>query len=89
MAKQASKAVQRAAINRQTWQQRMKSYRRTPVSLLLFLLVCSAAVITVGVLALLIGYILVKGLPNLHPSLLHGATAQKMFLCCLRLSIPF
>lgn len=69
MAKQASKAVQRAAINRQTWQQRMKSYRRTPVSLLLFLLVCSAAVITVGVLALLIGYILVKGLPNLHPSL--------------------
>ena len=69
MAKQAIKAVQRAAINRQTWQQRMKSYRRTPVSLLLFLLVCSAAVITVGVLALLIGYILVKGLPNLHPSL--------------------
>lgn len=69
MAKQASKAVQRSAINRQTWQQRMKSYRRTPVSLLLFLLVCSSAVITVGVLALLIGYILVKGLPNLQPSL--------------------
>ena len=69
MAKQNIKTVQKPAINRQTWQQRMKSYRRTPFSFLLFVLVCISAVITVGVLAMLIGYILVKGIPNLHPSL--------------------
>ena len=69
MAKQNIKTVQKSAINRQTWQQRMKSYRRTPFSFLLFVLVCISAVITVGVLAMLIGYILVKGIPNLHPSL--------------------
>lgn len=69
MAKQNIETVQKPAINRQTWQQRMKSYRRTPFSFLLFVLVCISAVITVGVLAMLIGYILVKGIPNLHPSL--------------------
>lgn len=69
MAKQSIKTVQKPAINRQTWQQRMKSYRRTPFSFLLFVLVCISAVITVGVLAMLIGYILVKGIPNLHSSL--------------------
>ena len=69
MAKQNIKTVQKPAINRQTWQQRMKSYRRTPFSFLLFVLVCISAVITVGVLAMLIGYILVKGIPNLHSSL--------------------
>lgn len=57
------------AVNRQTWRQRMKAYRRTPVSLLLLMLVCLSAVVTVAVLALLIGYILVKGIPNLQPSL--------------------
>ena len=69
MAKQSIKTGQKPAINRQTWQQRMKSYRRTPFSFLLFVLVCISAVITVGVLAMLFGYILVKGIPNLHPSL--------------------
>ena len=69
MAKQSIKTGQKPAINRQTWQQRMKYYRRTPFSFLLFVLVCISAVITVGVLAVLIGYILVKGIPNLHPSL--------------------
>lgn len=69
MAKQNIKTGQKPAINRQTWQQRMKSYRRTPFSFMLFVLVCISAVITVGVLAMLIGYILVKGIPNLHPSL--------------------
>lgn len=57
------------AINRQTWKQRMKSYKRTPLSFVLFLLVCISAVITVGVLAMLIGYILIRGIPNLNPSL--------------------
>ncbi len=69
MAKQSIQSVQKPAINRQTWQQRMKSYRRTPFSFLLFVLVCISAVITVGVLAMLIGYILIRGIPNLTPSL--------------------
>lgn len=57
------------AINRQTWKQRMKYYKRTPLSFILFLLVCISAVITVGVLAMLIGYILIRGIPNLNLSL--------------------
>lgn len=57
------------AVNRQTWRQRVKAYRRTPASLLLLVLVCLSAVVTVAVLTLLIGYILVKGIPNLQPSL--------------------
>lgn len=57
------------AINRQTWKQRTKYYKRTPLSFVLFLLVCVSAVITVGVLAMLIGYILIRGIPNLNPSL--------------------
>ena len=69
MVTQAKNTKALPAINRQTWQQRMRSYRRTPLSFVLFLLVCVSAVATVGVLAMLIGYILVKGIPNLTPSL--------------------
>lgn len=57
------------AINRQTWKQRLKNYKRTPLSFVLLLLVCLSAVITVGVLVMLIGYILIRGIPNLTPSL--------------------
>lgn len=57
------------AINHQTWKQRLKSYKRTPISFVLFLLVCLSALITAGVLLLLIGYILARGIPNLNLSL--------------------
>ena len=57
------------AINRQTWKQRLKTYKRTPLSFVLLLLVSLSAVITVGVLVMLIGYILIRGIPNLTPSL--------------------
>lgn len=57
------------AINRQTWQQRLRSYKRTPLSLFLFLLVALSALATVGVLLVLIGYILLKGIPNLNSGL--------------------
>lgn len=69
MAIQSGKTNAVPAINRQTWKQRMRSYRRTPLSFVLFLLVCLSAVVTVGILAMLIGYILVKGIPNLTPTL--------------------
>ena len=56
-------------INRTTFKQRLKAYRRSPASLLLFLVVCLAAVITVVALAFVIAYILIKGVPHLTPEL--------------------
>lgn len=63
------KNVEIQAINRQTLSQRIKSYRRSPLSLLLLMLVSLSALITVLTLLFLIGYILVKGVPYLTPSL--------------------
>lgn len=57
------------AINRQTWKQRMASYKRTPLSFLLLVLVTASALFTVCILAFLLIYILVKGIPYLTPSL--------------------
>lgn len=56
-------------INTTTWQQRIRSYSRHPGSLILFLLVCLAALITAAALLFVVGYILVKGIPHLTPSL--------------------
>lgn len=57
------------AINRQTFADKMKSYRKHPGSFVLLLLVLIAAIITVATLLFLVGYILVTGIPNLKPSL--------------------
>lgn len=46
-----------------------KTYTKTPMSFLLFVLVRLAALITAGVFILLVGYIIVKGAPNLSFSL--------------------
>ena len=56
-------------INKQTVRQKLKSYRKSPLSLVLFLLVTISAVITAFVLFFLIAYILVKGVPHLTPEL--------------------
>ena len=56
-------------INKVTFMQRFKSYRKNPLSFLLFILVILATVITVGILLFVIGYIFVKGIPNLNWSL--------------------
>lgn len=56
-------------INKQTVRQKLKSYRRSLLSLVLFLLVTISAVITAFVLFFLIAYILVKGVPHLTPEL--------------------
>lgn len=56
-------------INRQTFGQRMRAYKRQPLSLVLLILVGLSAVITVGILLFLIGYILVNGIPNLSKEL--------------------
>lgn len=57
------------AINKQSFKQKMKAYMKRPGSFILLILVLLAAVITVGVLGTLVGYILINGLPNLKPSL--------------------
>ncbi len=57
------------AINKQTFGQKMKSYRHRPFSLFLLIIVLLAAITTVAVLGFLVGYILVNGVPYLKPSL--------------------
>lgn len=57
------------AINKQSFNQKMKAYMKRPGSFILLILVLLAAVITVGVLGTLVGYILINGLPHLKPSL--------------------
>ena len=57
------------AINRQTFSQRLKSYKRSPLSLILLILVSMSALITVMTLLFLLAYILIKGVPYLTPDL--------------------
>lgn len=57
------------AINRQTTGEKLRSFRRHPGSLLLFLCVMLAALSTFVVLAFLIVYILVRGVPHIKPDL--------------------
>ncbi len=56
-------------INKLTFQQKLISYKKRPLSLLLLILVCLSAIISAGALVFLIAYILVKGVPNLTPEL--------------------
>ena len=58
-----------AAINQQSFKDKIKSYTKHPGSFLLLLLVLVAAVLTVGVLVFLVGYILIRGIPYLKTSL--------------------
>ena len=52
-------------INKQTVAQKMKAFKRQPQSLCLFILVVMSAVLTIGILLFLIGYILLNGVKNL------------------------
>lgn len=52
-------------INEQSMNQKLKMYLRNPSALLLLVCVLLAAIITIGVLGLLVGYILIKGIPYL------------------------
>ncbi|KAF5064778.1 Binding-protein-dependent transport system inner membrane component [anaerobic digester metagenome] len=57
------------AINRITWREKLKGYKKDPFSAVLLLLVVLAAVVTVGVLVSLVAYIVIKGVPNITPQL--------------------
>ena len=57
------------SINYQTLGDKMRYYKKHPFSLLAAILVGLAALITVCVLFLLVGYILIQGIPNITPDL--------------------
>ena len=56
-------------INKVTFKQRMISYKRKPLSLVMLLLVALAAVLSAAALVFIIVYVLVRGIPNLTPEL--------------------
>ena len=90
------------AINRQTVGDKFRAYFKHPGSLVLFLLVMLAAIVTFAVLVFLIAYILVRGVPYLTPSLFSleynsdnvslvpaAVNTVLMILMSLLLAVPF
>lgn len=57
------------AINKVSFKQRMKAYKRKPLSLVLLILVGFAAALSAAALIFIIVYVLVRGVPNLTPEL--------------------
>lgn len=57
------------AMNQQTFKDRLSSYKRTPGSLAIMILVLLAAGVTIAALVFLLIYILVNGVPYLNTSL--------------------
>lgn len=57
------------AINKVTFAQRLKSYKRKPFSLLLLIVVALSATISALALVFIIAYVLIQGIPNLTPDL--------------------
>lgn len=57
------------AINKVSFKQRMKAYKRKPLSLVLLILVGLAAALSAAALIFIIAYVLVRGVPNLTPEL--------------------
>ena len=72
------------------FKKRMESYRRHPGSFLLFLLVMLSALATFVVLLFLIAYILIKGVPNLKPSLFSWTytTENASMVLSLLIAVP-
>jgi phosphate transport system permease protein len=52
-------------INKLSFGQKLKVYKRRPLSLALFLLVIVSTILTVGILLFLVAYIMIKGIPNI------------------------
>ncbi len=70
------------AINHVSIRQKARGYLRRPLSFLMMLLTWLAAAVTVGALAALIIWVLIKGVPNLSPDLfaLHYTTENQSML---------
>ncbi len=56
-------------MNKASFSQKFKTYLKHPGSLAMFLLTWLAGIITISVVVFLVLYILIKGIPNLTPSL--------------------
>lgn len=56
-------------INKRTLSLKIKEYSKNPISLVLLILVMLATLFTFGIIAYIIGHILVNGIPYLKPSL--------------------
>ena len=56
-------------INKVTFKDKFRQYKNSPTSFVLFTAVCVAALLTAAALIFIILYILIKGVPNLKPSL--------------------
>lgn len=59
----------KTSVNYTSFKQRLKNRLNYPLSFIVFLLTWTAAVITAAVVVFLIVYILIKGIPNIKPSL--------------------
>ena len=57
------------SINKVSLKQKLKNLTRHPASLIMFLITWGAALITIAVVIFLVAYILIKGVPNIKPSL--------------------
>lgn len=57
------------SINKVSLKQKLKTLIKHPTSLIMFLLTWGAALITIAVVLFLVAYILIKGVPNIRPSL--------------------
>lgn len=65
----SSAMMNEAPMNHLTLSDRLKSYKRTPGSFLVMLLVVLSAVATIAALVFLILYILVNGIPYINADL--------------------
>lgn len=63
--KQTFEKVEAYGINKQTMSQKMNAYKKQPLSLCLLILVVTSAVVTIGILIFLLGYILLNGVKNI------------------------
>lgn len=59
----------KASVNYTSFKQRLKNWLNHPLSFLVFLITWGSALITAAVVVFLIAYILIKGIPNIKPSL--------------------
>ena len=56
-------------INKMTFKEKLKSYKKHPFSFVAFLATCLSAILTAAITLIIVFYILIKGIPNITPEL--------------------
>ena len=80
---------------------KLQEYKNHPFSMLMFILIILSAVIMIGAMIFIIGYILVRGIPNMKPELFEWQFTSEnqsmmpaiintvlMTLCTLVMAVP-